>query len=334
MVSLGLKLPRRAAGPGWTFELSAGEWGQRGEALGYDSLWTAEGWGGNAFVDLAEVATATEELRFGTAIANVFSRSPAVLAMGAGSLARLSGGRALLGLGASHPGFVEGLHNVDYDRPVRRSHESIELIRALLEGDEPVDYEGELFSVEGVTPLDQDVPIYNAAMGEANRRATGRVADGWIPFLLPFSLVDEAFETVATAAREAGRDPDEITVVPQVLSVVDDDPADARDPIRAFVAAYVGRFEAYRATIARRFPERVAEIAAAWQAGEEGAAKSLVSEEMLDELGVAGTPEEARNRLREILDVDAIDAAIVYVPTGASRETLDRTIEELSPGKL
>lgn len=334
MVSLGLKLPKQKRSPGWTFELSAGEWGERAESLGYDSIWTTEGWGGNAFVDLAEVAVHTDRLRFGTAITNVYSRSPAVLAMGAGSLARLSGGRVLLGLGASHPGFVEELHNVDYERPVRRSHEAIELIRALLEGEDPVEYEGELFSVEGFTPLDQHVPIYNAAMGEANCRATGRVADGWIPFLLPFSMLDRAFETVATAASEVGRDPEDITVVPQVLSVVDDDPEAARDPIRTFVATYVGRFEAYRSTIADRFPDETAEIAAAWETDGEEAAKQLVSEGMLKELGVAGTPDSAREQLREILEIDAVDGAMVYVPTGSSHETIERTMEELAPERL
>ena len=171
-------------------------------------------------------------------------------------------------------------------------------------------------------------------MGEANRRATGRVADGWIPFLLPFSRIDEAYETVATAARDAGRDPDEVTVIPQVLSVVDEDPQGARDPIKTFIATYIGRFEAYRSTIADRFPDQTAEITEAWQSGDEEAAKRLVSEEMLQELGVAGTPEGARQRLRELLAIDVIDSAIVYVPTGSSRETIDRTIEELAPTKL
>ncbi len=334
MTELGLKLPRGGGDHMWTFERSPGEWGQSAEELGYESIWAAEGWGANVFVDLDEVVLKTEELRVGTAIANVYSRSPAVLAMGAASLARKSDGRAILGLGASHPGFVEGLHTVDYEQPVRRSHETIELIRALLEGDEPVDYQGELFSVEGFTPLGESVPIYNAAMGEANRRATGRVADGWLPFLLPRSKLDGAFETVARAAREAGRDPADITVRPQILSAVDDDPAVAEDPIREFIATYVGRFEAYRQTIAESFPEATERVAEAWNAGEEETAKERIPEEMLRELGIAGTPEQARRQLRELLETDAVDTAVVYVPTGVSEETLDRTMAELSPDRL
>ena len=334
MASLGLKLPRTGDSPRWTFKTSAGEWGRRAEAAGYDSIWVAEGWGTNVFVDLAEIAMATADLRFGTAIANVFSRSPAVLAMGAVSLARLSEGRAILGLGASHPGFVEGLHNVSYEQPVRRSHETMELIRTLTSGDDPVDYNGQLFSVKGFSPLEAEVPLYNAALGAANRRATGRLADGWLPYLLPVSQLDEAYETVADTARGAGRDPDDITVIPQILAAVDDDAKAARHPIKRYVALYIGNYEAYRTIIAELFPDETAAIAEAWNDGEQETAIDLVTDEMLAEFGVAGTPPNARDQLRDVLAVDAVDSVIIYPPAGLPRKMLDRTIDELSPDAL
>lgn len=334
MVTLGFKLPRVNGNPSWTFDLTAGEWGRRVESFGYDSLWAAEGWGDNAFVQLAEVATQTSTLRLGTAIANVYSRSPAVLAMGVASLSRLSDGRAVLGLGASHPSFVEGLHNVDYDRPVRRCHESIELIRALTQGEDLVSYEGELFDVEGYPPLDEPVPIYNAALGKANRRATGRVADGWIPFLIPVSQLEDAYGTVADAARKANHDPNDVTVIPQILSSIHEDPETARDPVRRFIASYIGNFEAYRSIIADAYPEATAAVATAWQDDDEREAMDRIPEAMLQELGVAGTPEKGRERILEILDIEAIDSAIVYVPTAASRDILDKTMATLSPAEL
>lgn len=334
MVSLGLKLPRVGGSPGWAFEQSAGEWGKRAEELGYHSIWAAEGWGANVMVELAQVAMETDDLHFGTAIANVYSRSPAVLAMGGASLARLSDGRAVLGLGASHPGFVEGLHNVDYERPVRRSHETIELIRALAQGDEPIEYAGQLFDVEGFAPLDTAFPIYNAALGSANRRATGRVADGWIPYLLPKSQLDAAFDDVATAAREAGRDPGDITVTPQVLAAVDDDQAVAQEPIRDYVATYIGNYGAYRRIIAEDFPDATEAVAGAHEAGDEEAARANITDEMLAEFGVAGTPEDARDQLRDVLAIDAVDRVIVYPPAGIDRAMLDRTVEALSPQAL
>lgn len=334
MASLGLKLPRETASPRWTFESSAGEWGQRAEAAGYDSIWASEGWGANVFVDLAEIAMATETIRFGTAIANVFSRSPAVLAMGAASLARRSDGRAILGLGASHPGFVEGLHDISFERPVRRSHETIELIRALTAGDAPIEYDGQLFDVEGFPPLDADVPIYNAALGAANRRATGRLADGWIPYLLGISQLDSAYETIADAAHEAGRDPEAITVIPQILAAVDDGTETARYSVKQYIATYVGNYEAYRSIIAELFPEETTAITNTWNHGDETAAIDLVTDEMVAEFAIVGRPEIARSQLRDVLAIDAVDEVIVYPPSGLSVETLVRTVAELSPDAL
>lgn len=331
MASLGLKLPRVGGSPGWTFEKTAGEWGKRAEEAGYHSIWAAEGWGANVMVELSQIAMMTDELYFGTAIANVYSRSAAVLAMGGASLTRLSGGRAILGLGASHPGFIEGLHNIDYEQPVRRSHETMELIRELSQSEKPVEYKGELFQTEGFAPLETPFPIYNAALGSANRRATGRLADGWIPYLLPKSQLNAAWEDVATAARDADRDPADITVTPQILAAVDDDPEVARKPIRDYVATYIGSFDAYRRIIAEDFPEETAAVAEAYDNGDEDEARTRVTDEMLEEFGVAGTPDAARDQLRDVMALDAVDRVIVYPPAGIDSEMLDRTIDELSP---
>ena len=332
--TLGVKLPLTGGLPMWPHDRSAGEWAELAEDLGYESIWMTEAWGANAFVHLAEVALRTERIRFGTAVTNVYARSPAVLAMAGASLSRLSGGRAVLGLGASHPGVVEGLHDLPYDRPVRRIHETVEAIRAFTGDDDSVTYDGEVFETDGFPGLEESVPVYNAALGEANRRATGRVADGWIPYLLPFSRLDDAFETVATTARESGRDPANVEVVPQVLAVVDDDPDAAKRPIREYLARYTGNYEAYRNVIAERFPEEAAEVADRWRGDDEAGAVAAVTDEMVREFGVAGPPQEAREQLRSVLAVDAVDAGIVYVPNGASVETFERTFAELAPGRF
>lgn len=331
---LGLKLPKTSGIPMWSFEKSAGDWGVRAEGLGYDSIWTSEAWGSHAFVELAEVAVRTEDLRIGTAIANAFSRSPAVLAMAGASLNRLSDGRAVLGVGASHPEVIEGLHGMDYHRPVRRTHETIELVKAMSQGQDPVNYDGELLTSRDFPALDDPFPVYNAALGEANRRVTGRLADGWIPYLVPFSRLEESFETVAMAARGENRDPDDIEVVPQVLAVVDDDTDSARLPIREYVARYVGDFDAYRNAFSVQFPDVVEEIAEAWQEGDTDGAVEHVTDELVQEVGVAGPPEIARTQLRKVLDIEVVDSCIVYVPNGTPRDILDRTIEELSPRNL
>lgn len=331
---IGLKLPTTGDQPNRPASMSAGAWGERAEELGYESIWMSEGWGMDALLSLAQVALRTETIRCGTAIANTYSRTPPVLAMAGATLQQLSDGRAVLGVGPSHASIVETLHAMDYDRPVRRTHEAIELVTELTSSADGVTYDGEIFQVEGYPGFDASVPVYNAALGEANRRATGRVADGWLPYLFPVSALEEAFETVAEAAREAGRDPEEIEVTPQVLASVDDDPEAAALPIREYVAQYVGTLPNYRRALARWYPDESEAIGEAWADGGLEAATAAVTDELVFELGVAGTPEVAREQLARIADTTVVDCPILYVPRSVPPRERDRTIEKLRPDRL
>lgn len=304
------------------------------ERLGYGSVWAGELWGSNAFVRLTEVAAATNEIDVGTAIVNVYSRTPAVIAMGAASLDRVAGGDVSIGLGPSTPRAIESIHGKSFDRPVRRIHETAEAIDRLTGGgDDLVEYDGETASVKGCPPLDAEVSVYNAALGPANRRATGRVCDGWIPHNIPFAELEEAFETIATAAREAGRDPDAIDVTPYVPAAVCETTAEAHDHLRGHIAYYVGSGEGYERAVAMQFPERAGEVATAWRDGDREEAIDLVTDEMVAALGVAGTPDEARDQLREIAALDIVDRPLITVPNRMDREGYKRTMRELAPGK-
>jgi alkanesulfonate monooxygenase SsuD/methylene tetrahydromethanopterin reductase-like flavin-dependent oxidoreductase (luciferase family) len=311
------------------------DFASRLESLDYDTVWTGELWGTDAFVHLAHVAHHTDDVGLGTAIVNVFSRSPAVLAAAASTLQSTTDRDLKLGVGASTPKAIEDLHGVDYDRPVRRIHETVELVKAYTSGDdERVDYDGELFDVADFPPLDAEVPLYVAALGPANRRATGHVADGWIPHNVPFSHLSEAFEVVADAAREAGRDPAAISVAPYVPSAVSDDAEAATKAVKGHVAYYVGSGEGYRKAVAQAFPEEADAVAEAWREGDRGDARDAVTDEMVSELGVAGTPEDAREQFREIAVLETIDEPIVVIPAQADEALTKRTVEELSPARL
>jgi alkanesulfonate monooxygenase SsuD/methylene tetrahydromethanopterin reductase-like flavin-dependent oxidoreductase (luciferase family) len=301
------------------------------EQQGYGSVWMPELWGSDAFVQLGVLARETESVRLGTAIANVFSRSPAVLAMAAATVDRYADGRMVLGTGVSTPKAVEDLHGLDYDRPVRRAHETIAVIQRYLTDDEaPVTYEGELLAVADFDPLDVDVPVFHAAMGPANRRVVARLADGWIPHMLPFSELGAAFEDLATTARDAGRDPGAITVAPYVPAAVSDDPGEARAALRDHVAHYVGSGAGYRKAVARRFPAATAEVADRWRDGERDAARDAVTDEMVADLGVTGTPERAREQLAELRS-GVVDVPIVTVPKTGTHLAMG-TIDALAPG--
>ncbi|QLK24976.1 LLM class flavin-dependent oxidoreductase [Natrinema zhouii] len=307
----------------------------RAEDRGYDAAWVGELWGASGVVQATEMACRTDEIEIGTAIVNVYSRSPAVLAMTAASLADASDGRFTLGLGTSTATAIEGLHGTAFDRPVRRAHETIELIREFTTGDgEPVDYEGELLEAADFPSIEASVPIYHAGLGPANRRVVGRLADGWIPHNIPFSTLDKAFEEVADAARERDREPGEITIAPYVPSAVSDDRSEARDTLRRHIAYYVGSGEGYRRAVATKFPEEADRIADAWRGGDKRAAANAVTDEMIADLGVAGTPDEARDQLRTLVAETGIDHPIVVVPEPASSEVAETTIDALAPERL
>ncbi len=303
----------------------------RAEELDYDSVWTGELWGRDAFVALTRAAEATDRVDLGTAITNVYGRSPATIAQAGATLDEASAGRARLGLGTSTPKAVEDLHGVPFENPARRMHETTELVKRFLDSDGRVSYEGEMFEVADFPPLGRDVPVYAAALGPANRRATGRTADGWLPHNIPFGRLSEAFETIAETAREAGRDPDEITVAPYVPAAVSDDPEEALQAVRGHIAYYVGSGEGYRNAVAQSFPDGAEAVAEAWRAGERGEARAAVTEEMVEGLAVAGTPETARERFAAVAERDTIDEPLVVVPDGTPSEMVEQTITALAP---
>jgi alkanesulfonate monooxygenase SsuD/methylene tetrahydromethanopterin reductase-like flavin-dependent oxidoreductase (luciferase family) len=323
-MSRGVVLPRREVEATRRFAV-------RCEDLGYDACWTGELWGRDAFVTLTAVADAVSRIDLGTAIVNVFSRSAATLAAAAATLADVAPAGVRLGIGPSTKKAIEDLHGRDYDRPVRRLHETAELIAAFTAGEGRVDYDGETVSVADFPALAADVPVYTAALGPAARRATGRVADGWLPHNVPFPELSSAFETVAETAREAGRDPDVITVAPYVPAAVAADPSEARAAVRGHLAYYVGSGEGYRRAVATAFPDEAARIAESWAAGERDAAREAVTDEMVDALGVAGTPETARERFAAVSSLDVVDHPIVVVPDGVDEATTERTVEALAP---
>lgn len=319
----GFRLPH---GPIPPDELAA-----RAESLGYASVWVGELWGADAFVTLASAAAATERVGLGTAIVNVYSRTPAALALAAATLDEISGGRARLGLGASTERAIEGIHGLAYDRPVRRTHETVAIVKRLLGEDEPVSYDGEVLSVDTVPPLDADVPVYNAALGPANRRATGRLCDGWMPHNIPLFALEDAFEVIAEAAREAGRDPDSIDVSPYVPTAVAEDEATARDLLKGHVAYYVGSGEGYRRAVAEYFPDAAGTVADRWAEGDRRAARDAVTEEMVEALGIVGTPETASERFRALAERPLIDEPLV-VPAGQpDADRVWQTVEALAP---
>jgi alkanesulfonate monooxygenase SsuD/methylene tetrahydromethanopterin reductase-like flavin-dependent oxidoreductase (luciferase family) len=191
---------------------------QLADELGYDSFWLPEAWGYEVFPLLTELALSTKRIKLGTGIVNVFSRTPAVLAMSAATVDEISEGRLILGIGTSGKHVVEGLHGRPFEKPLTQVRDVIRVVRTLLGGGKISDAGAENASYRPfrleMKPTRSSIPIYVAALKQKSIESIGELADGWIPTFWPYDKLAQGREWIATGAKRAGRDPGQITVAP------------------------------------------------------------------------------------------------------------------------
>src|SRR5919199_77058 len=221
------------------------------ESAGFDSVWAAEAYGSDAATVLAWLAAQTERIRIGSAIFQMPARTPAMTAMTAATLDELSGGRMILGIGPSGPQVAEGWHGQPFARQLQRTREYVEILRKAL-ARERLEYDGEIYTLplpDGpgkalkltISPVQERIPIYLAAIGPNNTRLAGEVADGWMPFLFRPEEVGDFRQLLQEGAERAGRTLDDsFDIAPNVNVSVDDDIDRARDAMRPLIALYVG----------------------------------------------------------------------------------------------
>jgi F420-dependent oxidoreductase-like protein len=281
---------------------------QTAEQLGYDSVWAAEAWGTDAVTVLAWLGATTTTIKLGSAIMQIPGRTPANTAMTAATLDLMSGGRVILGLGTSGPQVVEGWHGQPWGRPLGKTREYIELVRAALRR-EVVEHEGEHYRIPydgpGATglgkplklmlrPLRSEIPIYLAAIGPKNVALAFEIADGWLPiFVLPERFLD-AF----------GTPPAGFEVAATVNVLVGDDVQALRDALKPQLALYVGGMGAkgrnFYNSLVRRYgyeadAERIQEL---YLGGHHRDAIAAVPDELVDAVALVGPKERIRDRLQ------------------------------------
>lgn len=304
------------------------------EQLGYESVWAAEGQGKTAFGKLERWATHTSKIGLATGIVNVFARTPAALAAAVATLDAHSDGRAILGLGVAHPGVVESFHGAEFNRPLERLHEYVTLVRRYLRG-ETSGFDGEFYTPERTSfwaafePARDEIPIYNGAIGPANIRLTGMVADGWVPNLFPMSRFNDAMDSLAEGAARTDRNTADIDVAMYLLTAVHEDPAEARAAAARHIAYYLRDIPGYYGRVAKNAGLE-ADVKAVRSAPSTAAAADQVSDAFIDRVAIVGTPETAREELAAIRD-RGVDLPIVRAPGGTGREWVERTLETFAP---
>jgi probable F420-dependent oxidoreductase len=271
------------------------------EQLGYDSAWLAEGHGGDQFAILAAAAVRTSHIKLGTSISSVFVRTAPTIAMAASTVADLSGGRFILGLGSSHKAQVGPEHGVTYGKPLTRTRETVAIVRELLRGGR-VHFEGQTIRIENFdlwyAPRHRDIPVYLSAVFAKGIALCGEVADGIILTRSTLQTAARVRLQLAEAARGAGRDPDRIEVTTLLPTSVGETRDAALAALRPGLAFYLGFFPRYNRMMAEHgFPDEAAAIAEAWTRGDRQAAERTVSDAMIETTSIAGTPGQCRARI-------------------------------------
>ena len=312
---------------------------QIAESLGYEFVATGEAWGPSSIPWMTLLATNTETIQIGTSILNVYSRTPGAIAQEFAMLDMLSGGRMVCGLGSSGHRVIEHFHGVPFDTPLRRIREYIEIINTLIAG-EPLQYEGRIFEMSRGFRLDYDrprdhIPMYVAAITPKSIAQTGEIADGIYPIHWPKGRFESLKADLGAAAGAAGRPADAVTVAPftNVYVLGEGDDAATWQAARQPLFHYINRMgDFYWNMLASNgFESEVTASRAAWSERNRDGAFDAISESMVREIQVIGTPEEVGAQLNERAAMGA-DIQMVQMPAGSPAEAGARLEAYLQAG--
>ena len=301
------------------------------EELGYADFGIAEGWTNDAVVLLTQIAGVTSRIGLATGVLSVWSRTPATIAMAAAGLQRASGGRFALGLGASSPPLVEGLHGLSWRRPVERMRASLVAIRALLDGARlPLDREDVRALRLSALP-EQPIPIHLAALAPASVRLAGELADAWLPFLWARSRLSDGRALLADGEARA-EVPAATRVSTSVPLAIAEDEAAARQIAGGWLLAYLTQMGPLYPRMIRDQFGFAKEADALLDANRDGGAPQLpaAAEELAGELTVMSTYDEAPDAVRTWLEAGADEVGLV-LPLGLPEGQLHEMLQAAAP---
>jgi F420-dependent oxidoreductase-like protein len=312
------------------------------EQLGVDSVWSAEAWGSDAVTSLAFLAGQTTTIKLGTGIMQISARTPSMTAMTALSLNDLSEGRFLLGLGASGPQVVEGLHGVAYAEPLARLRETVEILRLAFAG-KKLEYAGRHYMLprpggEG-KPLRLDhppaaIPIYLATLAPKSLEYTGAAADGWLGTSFSPDHAGAHLDYIRRGAEKAGRTLSDVFLNAACTVAIGDNVEEMIDTRRAGVAFQMGAMGSaktnfYNDAFKRAgYTDDALAIQQLWIAGKREEAAKRVPDAMVTEFGAIGTPAMVKARLQRYKDAGINGLTLrIDAPGNARVETLAQTMD-------
>lgn len=308
------------------------------DRLGYYAVWVGEAYGSDAVTPLAWIGAQTKQIRLGSGIMQMPARTPAMTAMTAMTLDQLSGGRFLLGLGLSGPQVVEGWHGVAYGKPLVKTREYVEIVRAIFKREKPLEHHGQHYEIpyggDDATGLGKplksilhgraDLPVYLASIGPKNVALTAEIADGWLPiFFSPQHYAATYDPNIQEGfAAAGGKSFAQFDIAPTVPVIISDDLEAARNALKPQLALYIGGMGAkgrnFYNDLAVRYgyEEAAAAIQDHYLSGRKMDAINAVPDELVDDVSLVGTVDRIRDRLQlwkeapiTTLNIGAFDVA-------------------------
>jgi F420-dependent oxidoreductase-like protein len=305
-VAIGLRLE---ADEDWA---KAADYVSEAERLGVDFVWSHESWGLDAATPLAFMAARTSRIHLGSGIMQAGTRTPALVAMTAMSLASMSGDRFVLGLGVSGPQVIEGWHGIPFNRPLGRMRETVEIVRRAVRG-EHVTYQGQIYQLprpggegkalrSGARPR-PDIPIYLATLSPRGLELTGEVADGWLGTSFMPDHARVFFDHVETGAKRVGRHLANLDLQAGGAVAFGDDVERliaARKPGLAFTLGAMGsRTHNFYNDAFRRagYEDAARAVQRLWLEGKRDLAAARVPDELALKANLLGTEQMVRERI-------------------------------------
>tara|TARA_B100001540_G_scaffold299635_1_gene304317 strand:+ start:1329 stop:2306 length:978 start_codon:yes stop_codon:yes gene_type:complete len=292
---------------------------KRLEQIKPDVMWIPETWGMENFSMMAATAKENSFSKIGSSIINIYSRSPSLIAMGASTVDTISNGRLILGLGTSSVPIVEDFHGQKFEFPVQRMREYVEIIRLVLQN-QKINYAGKIFSLKDFTlltkPLTKEIPIYLAAINKKMVQLAWEIGDGVIFYLRPKEEMKKTISTMQKIRR--------IDTTLQIITCIDNDYEKATKRAKQTLSFYIAVGEIYREFLhSSGYSDETEIIYNEYKKTGLKGLDEFITEKMLDDLCIAGTPEMGLKKLSAFRDI-GIDLPILqFNPIGDIRESFE-----------
>jgi len=284
-----------------------------------DTVFVPETWGMENFAMLSSVSQKIQTAKIGSSIINIYSRSPALIAMGAATVDTISNGRLVLGLGTSSIPIIEELHGYKFEKPIQRMKEYVEIIKLVLSGKQ-VNFQGKIFSLKNfsllIKPPRQNIPIYLAAVNQKMVELCWEIADGVIFYLRPITEMQNTIKKMQEKRQ--------IDVACQLITCMSHDAEKAIDQAKKTLAFYVSVGSIYREFLANNgFQNETKNIYEEYQKSGLKTNHELVPDSMLEQLAIYGTPDDCIKKLKKSKDAGLDLPIIQFNPIGDVTESFE-----------